>query len=94
MTGNSHKSPKSSAEKKLNAQGKSIKALKNLLNYYQEITDTITEPFIILDKDLCVITANDAFYKTFQVLKTQTEGKLIYKLGNNQWQIPKLRETA
>ena len=92
MTVKAHKSPKSSAEKKLTAQTKSIKALKKLLIYYQEITDTIREPFIILNKDLCVITANDAFYKTFKVLKTQTEGKLIYTLGNNQWQIPKLRQ--
>ncbi|MBA3758840.1 PAS domain-containing sensor histidine kinase [Candidatus Saccharibacteria bacterium] len=92
MTGNVHKSPKSSAEKKIIDQRESIEELKKLIIYYQEITDTLREPFIILDKDLCVITANDAFYHKFQVLKTQTVGKLIYKLGNNQWQIPKLRE--
>ncbi|MBA3758832.1 PAS domain-containing sensor histidine kinase [Candidatus Saccharibacteria bacterium] len=92
MTGSVHKSPKSSVEKKLTDQRKSIEALKRLLTYYQEITDTIREPFIILDKDLCVVTANLAFYHAFKVLKTQTEGKLIYKLGNNQWEIPKLRE--
>lgn len=60
--------------------------------YYQEITDTIREPFIILNKDLYVVTANQAFYAMFKVLKTATEGKLIYELGNNQWQSAELRE--
>ncbi len=84
--------PKNSTNNKLTTQSKSIETLKKLLTYYQEITDTIREPFIILDKDLCVVTANDAFYKVFEVVKAETEGKLIYKLGNNQWEIPKLRE--
>ncbi|CAN5621646.1 hypothetical protein BH23PAT2_BH23PAT2_08090 [soil metagenome] len=75
-----------------NRQSKSVENLKKLLTYYQEITDTIRSPFIILDKDLCVVTANESFYSTFKVLKAETEGKLIYKLGNNQWDSPELRE--
>ncbi len=84
--------PKKSVSGKLSPKNRRIETLKKLLTYYQEITDTIREPFIILDKDLCVVTANDAFYKVFEVVKAETEGKLIYKLGNNQWEIPKLRE--
>lgn len=83
---------KNNANKKIDRQNSSIETLKKLLTYYQEITDTIREPFIILDKDLCVVTANQAFYKTFKVPKMETEGKLIYKLGNNQWKSSKLRE--
>lgn len=78
--------------KKIDRQSSSIETLKKLLVYYQEITDTIREPFIILDKKLCVVTANTAFYKTFKVIKIETEGKLIYKLGNNQWKSSKLVE--
>ena len=33
-----------------------------------------------------------SFYKTFNVSKQETEGKLLYNLGNNQWDIPALRE--
>ncbi|MBA3758291.1 PAS domain-containing sensor histidine kinase [Candidatus Saccharibacteria bacterium] len=83
---------KKSGLKKLSQQKSTIKTLKELLIYYQEITDTVREPFIILDKNLCVVTANQAFYDTFKVLKTHTEGELIYQLGNNQWDSPKLRE--
>ena len=37
-------------------------------------------------------TANEAFYKTFKVIPVATEGRLIYELGDGQWNIPKLRE--
>ena len=79
-------------EKKLGRQTRNIVTLKKLLTYYQEITDTITEPFLILDKDLLVVTANQSFYDTFKVSKQETEGKMIYHLGNNQWESMELRE--
>lgn len=69
-----------------------IAALKKLLVYYKEITETIREPFIILDKDLYVVTANAAFYRKFKVLKRDTEGRRMYELGDNQWDAPELRE--
>ena len=78
--------------KALAHQENRIMALTQLLSYYKEITETIREPFIILDKGLCVVTANHAFYHTFKVLKKDTQGKRIYDLGNNQWNAPELRE--
>lgn len=79
-------------QKRLHDKDKRISALRKLMVYYKEITETIREPFIILDNTLCVITANNAFYQTFKVQKKDTEGKLIYKLGNNQWDAPELRK--
>jgi two-component system cell cycle sensor histidine kinase PleC len=84
--------PKESTTGKLSPQSKSIETLKKRLTYYQEITDTIREPFVILDKELVIVTANRAFYKTFKVVKLETEGQLIYKLGDNQWDSKELRE--
>jgi two-component system CheB/CheR fusion protein len=69
-----------------------ITALKKQLVYYREITETVREPFIILDKDLFVVSANAAFYKKFKVLKRDTEGRRMYELGDNQWDAPELRE--
>jgi len=45
-----------------------------------------------LDNELQVISANMAFYKTFQVSKEETEKKLIYNIGSHQWDIPGLRK--
>ena len=78
-------------KKKLINQDNRIVALQKQMVYYKEITETIREPFIILNKDLCVITANLAFYKKFKVKKRDTEGKQIYELGDSQWDAPELR---
>jgi PAS domain S-box-containing protein len=60
--------------------------------YAENIVDTVREPLMVLDSDLKVISANRAFYKTFKTKPEETEGQLIYNLGNQQWNIPKLRE--
>src|SRR3954468_11677709 len=60
-------------------------------DYAEAIVETVREPLVVLDSDLRVLTANRSFYKIFHVNKKQTEHKLIYKLGNGQWDHPKLR---
>ena len=62
------------------------------LEYAESIINTIREPLIALDQNLRVITASRSFYEVFQVKPEETEGQLIYDLGNKQWDIPKLRE--
>ena len=45
----------------------------------------------ILDRNLNITSANRAFYQTFRTSPDETEGCLIYDLGNRQWDIPALR---
>lgn len=59
--------------------------------YIKTIVDVVREPVLILDKNLCVLAANESFYRTFQVDLKETEGTLVYRLGNGQWDIPDLR---
>ena len=47
---------------------------------------------MVLDSDLIVVKANQSFYRTFNVSPERTEGVLVYELGNQQWDIPSLRE--
>src|SRR5687767_2982932 len=63
----------------------------DIQNYSQNIVDTVREPLLILDATLRVRSANRAFYQTFHVTPGETEGRLIYELGNGQWDIPDLR---
>lgn len=56
------------------------------------IVESIRQPLLVLDHDLQVQSANQAFYAHFQVSPEETEGHLIYDLGNGQWDIPRLRE--
>lgn len=60
--------------------------------YIKTVVDVVREPVLILNKDLRVMTANDAFYSVFQVEAADTEEKVIYELGNGQWNIPSLRK--
>lgn len=60
--------------------------------YIKTVVDVVREPILILDKDLRIMAANDSFYRTFQVEVKDTEKKIIYDLGNGQWDIPALRK--
>lgn len=59
--------------------------------YIRTVVDTVREPFLILDQDLRVLSANKIFYSAFHVTPKETEGNLVYKLGNGQWNILKLK---
>ncbi len=62
------------------------------LDIFNTILGSIREPLIVLDPDLKIVTANASFYQTFSVKPEETEGVLIFDLGNRQWDIPRLRE--
>jgi chemotaxis protein methyltransferase CheR len=57
----------------------------------QAIVDTIHEPLLVLDGDLTVLAASRAFYEIFKVNPAHTMGRLLYDLGDGQWNIPALR---
>ncbi len=78
-------------QKKMINKDTRIIALRKQLVYYKEITETVSQPFIILENNLNVVTANLAFYRKFKVAKNNTEGKRIYELGNGQWNSLELR---
>jgi signal transduction histidine kinase/CheY-like chemotaxis protein len=65
--------------------------VEDIETYAQDIVDTVREPLLILDTTLRVRSANRAFYQTFQVSAEETENRLIYELGNGQWDITALR---
>ncbi len=60
--------------------------------YSEKIVEALRDPFLVLDWELRVKTANTRFYATFQVEPGETEGRYIYELGNGEWNIPRLRE--
>jgi len=55
------------------------------------IVETVREALIVLDRSLHVITASRSFYQTFGGDLRDTQGQLLYELGNGQWNIPALR---
>jgi PAS domain-containing protein len=65
---------------------------KESWTHIKTVVDTAREPFLVLDEHLRVMAANESFYRMFQVDEKDTEGKIIYELGNGQWDIPALRK--
>ncbi len=55
-----------------------------------DIVETLHDPLVVLTPDLRVQVVNPAFYQHFQASPEETTGRLIYELGNGQWDIPKL----
>jgi PAS domain S-box-containing protein len=66
-------------------------ARQDVVSFAEKIVDTIREPLIILDPALRVVRANASFYETFQVEPGETERVPIYRLGDDQWNVPELR---
>ncbi len=69
-----------------------IDAAKRGQDFAEAIVETVREPLVILGQNLRVLKANKTFYDTFRAVRDETEERLIYDLGNGQWNIPKLRE--
>ena len=70
---------------------RSLMLLKESGEYTQSIVDTVRDPLVILTDNLRVKSANQSFYKTFQVKPEETENQLLSDLGRGQWDVPPLR---
>jgi PAS domain S-box-containing protein len=70
----------------------SEKETRRARDYAEATLRTAPVPLLILNADLRVDTTNEAFSNTFQVEPGKAKGKLIYDLGNRQWNIPELRK--
>ena len=66
--------------------------LQEARQFAESIIATIREPLVVLDGELRVISASRSFYHMFQVKPAETEGRLLYEMGQRQWAIPSLRQ--
>ena len=75
---------------RLEALKRTERELRQERDYAQAILETVP-PLLVLDADLRVTTANESFYRHFRVTPLETENRLVYELGNGQWNISGLR---
>jgi len=69
----------------------SIPGLESAQTLAQAIVNTIHEPLLVLDAHFHVVAASRSFCEIFQVDPEDTKGRLLYSLGDGQWNIPALR---
>ncbi|HEY0246578.1 MAG TPA: CheR family methyltransferase [Mucilaginibacter sp.] len=66
--------------------------LNSVRLYTEGIVSTIRDPLIILDKDLRIKRASSGFCQKFKINENEIEGRYIYDINDQQWNIPKLME--
>lgn len=59
--------------------------------YLETIVSMVREPFLVLDGNLRVRSANSSFYNCFHLSQEETSNQQLYELNNGQWNIPALR---
>jgi two-component system CheB/CheR fusion protein len=66
-------------------------AAQQAREYTESVVETIRKPLLVLAADFKIASANHSFYEYFQVTPEETLGRLLYDLGDGQWNIPGLR---
>lgn len=80
---------KSSVEKKIKERTKELVENESFLS---SIIQTVRESLLVLDADYKVLSANNHFLNSFKVTTEDTVGKVLFELGNHQWDIETLKE--
>lgn len=65
---------------------------RSAMEFAEMIVDTVREGLLVLDLDLHIEAANESFYRMFGEEREGVVGRLVYELGNGQWDLPELRD--
>lgn len=57
----------------------------------EEVINTVSEPLLVLDRDLVVEQANEAFLRTFRLSRDETLHQNLFQIGDGRWDLPRLR---
>src|SRR5262249_42953716 len=71
---------------------RSLEQLKQARDYAEAIVETVGEPLVVLDAELRVLRANDAFSGTLGGAGGEVEQRFFHELGGGAWDQPRLRE--
>ena len=64
--------------------GEPLNSLEAAHGLAQAIVNTVREPLLVLDQNLRVVAASRSFFQTFRVNRQETQGRLLYDLGDGQ----------
>ena len=79
---------KLSVEKKIKERTRELHENEAFLS---SIIQTVRESLLVLDADYRVLSANTHFLNSFKVTKEDTVAKILFELGNHQWDIEALK---
>ncbi len=72
-------------------QKKSEQQLREAREYAESIIHTMRDCLVVINSDMKIVSANQSFYRTFNVSPSEAEGQIFYDLNGGQWNIPELK---
>src|SRR5579884_517109 len=69
-------------------------ALQAHVEYTNRLTEAIGQPLVVLNKRLRLLSANDRFYRIFQIRKEESDGQLLFNLAGGRMNIPALKNVV
>lgn len=85
---NEMREEKASVEKRIEERTRELHDSEAFLS---SIIQTVRESLLVLDADYKVLSANTHFLNSFKVSTEDTIGKVLFELGNHQWDIEALK---
>ena len=76
----------------INAAKEARHEVVRTLDFAEAIIGTVRDPFLVLDADLRVQKANQAFLTAFKISAAELENRILFELDHGQWDIPRLRK--
>jgi two-component system CheB/CheR fusion protein len=67
----------------------SVQAARSLA---EAVINTVREPLLVLDPNLCVVSASQSYYEIFNTSQAHTLDRPLLELGCGEWNIPALKE--
>jgi two-component system CheB/CheR fusion protein len=68
-------------------------ALTQARDFAMSIVETVRQPLLVLDTQLRIRMANQAFCRAFQVAPPEAEGQVVYSLSRGSWNFSELRDS-
>lgn len=65
--------------------------MKESVDFTKAIVETISKPLVVLDPELRILAANNAFYTAFRLSQDEVDGHFFYEAGNALFDIQDLR---
>ncbi|MCC6368278.1 MAG: PAS domain S-box protein [Bryobacterales bacterium] len=70
---------------------RSLVEVQHAREYAEAIVQTVPEPFLVLDSNLRVLTANELFHSAFSTTPASVAGLSVFQLAGGQWNLPQFR---
>ena len=78
--------------KDLKGMTKQLQFVEDAWWFAEGIVETVRDPLVVLDKDMRIMSANESFYRLFQVSGQEVAGRSFNDMGTGELDIPELRK--